>query len=95
MRGFIKTIRPDNKIDVIAGKPGYEKVEDESGRILRLLREGGGLLPYNDKSAPEDIYAYFGMSKKTFKMSLGALYKQRKISIEDDGIRLLDEAAGK
>jgi predicted RNA-binding protein (virulence factor B family) len=89
LRGFIKTIRPDNKIDIVLGKPGYQKVEDETDKILRLLNENKGSLPYNDKSAPEDIYRVFGMSKKTFKMTIGALYKQRKIEIGEGGIRLI------
>ena len=88
LRGFIKTIRPDNKIDLVLGKAGYKKVEDETEKILRLLEEHKGALPYNDKSAPEDIYRVFGMSKKTFKMTVGALYKQRKIAIDEKGIRL-------
>lgn len=88
--GFIKTIRPDNKIDVLIGKAGYGKVEDETSKVLDLLRQKQGFLPYNDKSAPEDIYAVFGMSKKTFKMTIGALYKQRKIDIIGEGIRLIE-----
>ena len=85
--GFIKHIRPDNKIDVAAGKPGYERVEDESEKILRLLRENNGYLPYFDKSSPEEIYDFFGMSKKTFKMVTGSLYKQRKIEFTETGIK--------
>jgi len=85
--GFIKHIRPDNKIDVAAGKPGYERVEDESEKILRLLRENNGYLPYFDKSSPEEIYDFFGMSKKTFKMVTGNLYKQRKIEFTETGIK--------
>ncbi len=87
--GFIKKIYPDNKIDVAAGRPGYQRVEDEAGKILRLLNENGGYLPYHDKSDPEDIYSFFGMSKKTFKMTLGNLYKQRKIILENTGIKLV------
>lgn len=87
--GFIKKIYPDHKIDVSIGKPGYQRVEDESSKILRLLSEHGGSLPYHDKSDPEDIYSFFGMSKKTFKMTIGLLYKQRKINLEKDGIRLM------
>jgi predicted RNA-binding protein (virulence factor B family) len=49
MQGFIKTIRPDNKIDVVLGKPGFQKVEDETGKIMRLLEENHGYLPYHDK----------------------------------------------
>ncbi len=86
--GFIKKIYPDNKIDVSAGKQGYNRVEDETQKILRLLNENNGYLPYHDKSNPEEIYSFFGMSKKTFKMTTGNLYKQRKISFEEGGIRL-------
>jgi uncharacterized protein len=88
-KGFIKKIYPDNKIDVSAGKPGYNRVEDETQKILRLLNENNGYLPYYDKSDPEEIYSFFGMSKKTFKMTVGNLYKQKKISLEDKGIRLV------
>ncbi|HTE12429.1 MAG TPA: S1-like domain-containing RNA-binding protein [Chitinophagaceae bacterium] len=86
--GFIKHIRPENKIDVAAGKPGYERVEDESEKILRLLKESNGYLPYYDKSSPEEIYDVFGMSKKTFKMVTGNLYKQRKIIFTETGIKI-------
>lgn len=91
LKGFIKTIRENNKIDVVIGKPGYQKVEDEAGKILRLLQQNSGYLPYSDKSAPEDIYEFFGMSKKTFKMTLGALYKQRKIDFAKAGIILIEQ----
>lgn len=90
-RGFIKKIHPaDNTIDVAAGKPGYGRVEDESGKVLRLLREHDGYLPYYDKSDPGEIYDFFGMSKKTFKMTIGNLYRQKQISLEKTGIRLLE-----
>ena len=89
LKGFIKTIRPDNKIDVIAGKRGYEKVEGETEKILRLLKQNNGFLPYHDKSAPEEVYAFFGMSKKTFKMAIGNLFKERLIQLTDNGIELM------
>jgi hypothetical protein len=91
MRGFIKTIREDNKIDLVLGKMGYKKVEEETDKILRLLRENNNYLPYHDKSEPEAIYAFFGMSKKTFKMTTGALYKQHKIAFTQTGIQLIEE----
>lgn len=87
LEGFIKTIRVDQKIDVVLGKPGFQKVEDEAGKILRLLAENNGYLPYHDKSDPEDIYAFFGMSKKVFKMTTGNLYKQQKIAFTKTGIQ--------
>lgn len=88
-KGFIKKIYPDNKIDVVVGRPGYQKVEDEVNKILGLLEENNGYLPYNDKSNPDEIYAFFGMSKKTFKMTTGNLYKQRKIAFTKTGIKLV------
>lgn len=89
--GFIKNILPENKIDVAAGKPGYNRVEDETQKIVRLLKENDGYLPYHDKSSPEDIYSFFEMSKKTFKMAIGKLYKQHKIEFAKTGIRLIEE----
>ena len=68
------------------GKHGYQRVEDELGKILRLLDENEGFLPFHDKSEAEDIYAYFAMSKKTFKKAVGALYKQRIIRLSEEGI---------
>lgn len=92
LKGFVKKILPGNKIDVVLGKPGFQKVEDEAGKIIRLLEENNGYLPYNDKSAPEEIYEFFGMSKKTFKMTTGNLYKQRKLEFTQTGIKLLEQA---
>jgi predicted RNA-binding protein (virulence factor B family) len=86
--GFIKKILPENKIDVAAGKPGYQRVENESEKILRLLAENNGYLPYHDKSSPEEIYEFFHISKKTFKMTTGNLYKQKKILFTETGIKL-------
>jgi len=91
MKGFIKTIRPENKIDVVIGKPGYDRVEDEVSKIIRLLQENNGYLPYHDKSDPEEIYSFFGMSKKAFKMATGSLYKQQKIVFTKTGIKLVEQ----
>lgn len=95
-QGFIKKIYPEDmtgterfRIDVSAGKPGYNRVEDATEKIQRLLNENEGFLPYHDKSHPDEIYEFFAMSKKTFKMTIGNLYKQRIISFEKDGIKLI------
>jgi len=90
-KGFIKKVLPENKIDVAAGKPGYIRVEDETEKLIRLLKENNGYLPYHDKSSPEDIYSFFEMSKKTFKMTTGSLYKKRKIIFTETGIKLVEE----
>ena len=92
-QGFIKNITPagesssgETQIDVVAGRSGYERTEDAATKILRLLKENKGHLPYHDKSDPAIIYSVFGISKKTFKMTIGRLYKEKKILITDAGI---------
>ncbi|HMO34283.1 MAG TPA: S1-like domain-containing RNA-binding protein [Lacibacter sp.] len=88
VEGYIKTIRPDHKIDLTLGRPGYTRVEDEAGKILRQLEKNNGFLPYHDKSGADAIYEEFGMSKKAFKMAVGKLYKERIIELVNGGIRL-------
>ncbi len=88
VHGFIKRVTPENKIDIVLGKPGHQRVQTEREKILQLLQDNNGYLPYSDKSAPEDIYNFFGMSKKTFKMTLGNLYKEKKIELTKTGIKL-------
>lgn len=87
IKGFIKKIRPENKIDVSIGKMGYNRVEGEAEKILRLLAENNNYLPFYDKSSPEEIYDFFGISKKAFKMAVGNLYKQKKIELTKTGIK--------
>lgn len=89
LEGYIKTIRPDKRADVTLQKPGYEGIEPNAQLILDKLKAAGGFLPLNDESAPEAIYRTLEMSKKTFKKAIGALYRERAILIEPDGIRLV------
>jgi len=89
MRGYIKHIRPDNKIDVSLQKLGYENIEPNAQRILDELQASRGFLRLNDDSHPEDIRTVLKMSKKTFKKAIGALFKEQRIDIKDDGIYLL------
>lgn len=86
--GFIKKVREDQKIDLCLHKPGYEKVDEVSEQVLALLRQHGGYLAVNDKTAPEQIYRLFGVSKKNFKKAVGALYKKKIIRLDGEGIRL-------
>ncbi|WP_140486000.1 S1 RNA-binding domain-containing protein [Flavobacterium sp. GSA192] len=91
MRGFIKNIRPDNKIDVSLQKQGYESIEPNAEKILDELRASRGFLRLNDNSHPEDIKTVLKMSKKTFKKAIGSLYKEKLIEIKEDGIYLVKE----
>lgn len=90
IRGYIKKVRPDGKIDLYLHQPGYGKVEGVAAEILERLRESDGFLPLNDKSPPQAIYAAFGVSKKAFKLGISALYRERLIRIGDDGLHLLE-----
>ena len=88
-KGYIKEIRDDEKIDVSLYPIGYDKVDGVAQQIITALNNNNGYLPVNDKSDAEKIYALFSCSKKSFKMAVGSLYKERLISIEDTGIKLI------
>lgn len=89
IKGNIKHIRPDNKIDVSLQALGYVSVEPAANTIYQILKKEGGYLNLHDKSSPEEISARLQMSKKIFKKSIGTLYKDRKINIKPDGIYLV------
>jgi predicted RNA-binding protein (virulence factor B family) len=87
LKGFVKQIRDDGKIDLCLQKVGVDKFDDLSQKIMDLLDKRGGYLPLSDKSSPDEIFSMFRTSKGTFKKTIGALYKQGYIIIEADGIR--------
>jgi len=91
VRGFVKNVRPDKKVDVMLQKPGYGHVEPASAKILEVLKKNKGFLALTDKSEPVIILARLEMSKKTFKKAIGSLYKQQIIRLEEDGIYLASE----
>lgn len=88
-KGYIKTIRPDGKIDVLLRKIGVEAIEPSSHVILDELKANRGYLRLTDNSHPEDIKTVLKMSKKNFKKAVGNLYKQKLIEIKEDGIYLV------
>lgn len=88
-KGYIKTIREDGKIDVSLQLDGYEHIDEFQKVILEKLEENYGLLYLSDKSSPEEIKDELQMSKKNFKKAIGGLYKEKKIEILDDKIKLL------
>jgi len=88
VKGYIKKVRPDGKIDLALLKDGHKSSGDIGEKILEMLNKKNGYLPVNDKAAAELIYELFGVSKKKYKMALGGLYKKRLITIDEDGIRL-------
>lgn len=88
VKAYIKQVREDGKIDLTLQKLGQAKVEDFSSTLLEYIRRNGGRTHLNDKSPADEIYALFGVSKKTFKKAVGDLYKKRLVTLQDDGIRL-------
>nr|AOE12568.1 transcriptional regulator, GntR family [uncultured bacterium]CCF99912.1 protein containing RNA binding S1 domain [uncultured Flavobacteriia bacterium] len=86
---YVKNIREDNKLDVALRPSGYATtIEEDVKRILLKMRFRGGALALNDKSAPDVIYSELSMSKKAFKRAVGALYKNQKIVLTEEGIQL-------
>ena len=89
VKGFIKKIREDGKIDLSLQKSGAKAADELSNKILSTLKEHGNSLGVSDKSSPEAIYRLFGVSKKRYKNAIGALYKKRMITVEEHSIRLI------
>ena len=89
-KGFIKYIRPDRRIDLTL-QGGQETRDKYTKIILNYLHKQNGFAPVHDKSDPKLISDLFGMSKKAFKRTIGGLYKNRIITIEDDGIHLIEK----
>jgi len=90
MKGFVKLIREDGKIDISLEPLGYrQSIDPTSDLILNKLHESNGQLFFTDKSSPEEIKDMFGLSKKAFKRGIGNLYKLKKIAILKESIRLL------
>ncbi len=89
LKGYVKAIREDGKINLALQKVGVSKMDDLSVKVMATLEKRDGFLPLNDKSSPDAIFAEFRTSKGTYKKTIGGLYKQGKITIEKDGIRLV------
>jgi predicted RNA-binding protein (virulence factor B family) len=88
IRGYIKAVREDGKIDVVLRKTGQDNIHELAKHILTELHKKEGFLPLHDKSSPLEIQRVLGESKKSFKSAIGQLYKQGKINLESNGIRL-------
>jgi len=89
VKGYIKAIRSDKKIDLTLQLPSEKTRGTLANQILEFLKEQGGSSTLGDKSSPEEIYQQFEVSKKAYKKALGALYKRKLIVIEKDKIKLI------
>lgn len=86
----ITSVKEDGKIDLSLNKKSYLQMDDDAEKILRVIEEFDGVLPFNDKASPEVIEREFGMSKASFKRAVGRLYKERKIEIGEKSIRIIN-----
>ncbi len=89
VEGYVRSVRPDGKLDLAPGRAGYRRIAPLTDQILAALTAKGGRLPYHDDSPPEEIRNFFGVSKKAFKQAIGALFRERHIYIDPEGIRLV------
>ena len=89
-KGYVVQVRPDGKIDLSLYPPGRARIDDLETRIEEELKQRGGHWALSDKSPAEEIHKALGVSKKAFKQATGALFKKRKITIGDDGMRLVE-----
>lgn len=88
LRGTVVNVRPDGRIDVSLQRLGKSRFRDFAEVLYEELQaESEGFLPFTDKSSSDDISARFGVSKKTFKRAVGTLYREKKIILEEGGIR--------
>ena len=90
LKGYIKNVREDQKLDLSLQKSGYEQVTDTAEWLVTVIKENDGFLPLTDKSPPDAIYERLAVSKKVFKKAVGNLYKKRMILLEKNGIRWVE-----
>ncbi|HZM01680.1 MAG TPA: S1-like domain-containing RNA-binding protein [Candidatus Saccharimonadales bacterium] len=95
LKGFVRAVRPNGKIDLRLDASGYKRVAGLTDQILQALEQSGGRLAFDDNSSPEGIRQKFGVSKKAFKQALGKLYKLRRIRFLHPGIQLLENSTPK
>jgi len=89
LKGFIKTIRPDNKIDIVLNKTGFENIDIYTEKLLHYLQKHNGKISLTDNSSPDKIKDELAMSKKQFKKALGVLYKSKKVILEPNCVVLI------
>ncbi len=89
IKGYVKHVREDNKIDLSLQKSGFELVDDIKWRLINLMKQNAGFLPLTDNSSPEEIKSKLQISKKAFKKAIGALYRERLVKITDKGVELI------
>jgi predicted RNA-binding protein (virulence factor B family) len=89
-KGYVAKVREDGRLDIRLEVPNDSRYDAAEQKILDVLSANDGFLALTDKSDPEEVRAVLGLSKKTFKQAIGKLYKHRRIALEADGLRSLN-----
>ncbi len=89
IKARVTAVKADGKIDLAIREKAYLQMDSDAEKLLELLKKAGGALEIGDKSDPERIREVTGMSKNEFKRAAGRLYKEKKVEIGSDGIRLV------
>lgn len=93
LTAYVMKVRDDGKIDLRLVSTTHKQAQELTDKVLYKLKQNGGKLALTDKSSPEQIYDAFGVSKKAFKQAIGALYKEKKIVITEQGLILVPDQA--
>ena len=86
----VTNVKPDGKLDLTLRDRAYLQMDKDAERVLTIIDEYAGVLPFTDKASPEIIMRETQLSKAAFKRAVGRLYKERKIVITENGIRRVD-----
>jgi predicted RNA-binding protein (virulence factor B family) len=89
--GYVQRIRDDGKVDLSRTPMGLAGIESARDVLLEALGQAGGKLELGDRSDPNEIRSTLGLSKKAFKRAAGALYRERKVRVEDHSIELIEK----
>lgn len=69
--------REDGVLYISLMPRGYEVLDDDAQMIYTvIIKSDDKAIPFTDKSDPEDIKSYFGISKGQFKRAVGRLMKK-------------------
>lgn len=80
-------VKPDGKLDITLREKAYLQMDADAEKVMEIIEEFAGVLPFTDKASPEVIKRETGLSKNAFKRAVGRLYKERRIQITEHAIR--------
>lgn len=89
VRARVSAVKDDGKLDLSIREKAYIQINDDAQTVLTVLEEFSGVLPFSDKASPDTIRREMKMSKAAFKRAVGHLYKEHKIEINENSIRLI------